>query len=77
MIMRKTQPDLPRSFRTPLVPLVPILGILVNFGLMASLDALTWKAFLIWMALGLTIYFTYSRAHSLLTRPLAQPAEAS
>ncbi len=67
MIMRKTQPDLPRPFRTPLVPLVPILGILVNFGLMAGLDSLTWEAFLIWMAIGLVIYFAYSRFHSLIT----------
>ena len=75
MIMRKTQPDLPRPFRTPLVPLIPILGVIANFGLMVSLDTLTWKAFLTWMAIGLVIYFSYSRAHSLLTVPASQPAE--
>ena len=48
-------------FRTPLVPLLPILGVLVNLGLMAGLGVITWSAFLIWMAIGLIIYFSYSR----------------
>ena len=67
IIMRRTQPDLPRPFRTPLVPLVPILGVLFNFLLMYSLDRLTWIAFVVWMCIGLVIFFTYSRAHSKLT----------
>lgn len=61
VIMRRKRPDLPRPFRTPLVPLVPIVGVLVNLGLMAGLGGITWAAFLLWMALGLIIYFTYSR----------------
>jgi basic amino acid/polyamine antiporter, APA family len=61
VIMRKKEPGLPRPFKTPLVPLVPILGVLVNVGLMAALGASTWAAFLIWMVLGLGIYFAYSR----------------
>lgn len=61
VIMRRKRPDLPRPFRTPLVPLVPILGVVVNIGLMAGLGAITWAAFLIWMAAGLIIYFMYSR----------------
>ena len=61
VIMRRKRPDLPRPFRTPLVPLLPILGVVVNIGLMAGLGAITWAAFLIWMAVGLIIYFTYSR----------------
>jgi basic amino acid/polyamine antiporter, APA family len=64
IIMRKTQPDLPRPFKTPLVPLVPILGVIVNLGLMAGLGAITWTAFLIWLAIGLAIYFGFSRRHS-------------
>ncbi len=64
VIMRKKQPNLPRPFKTPLVPLVPILGVIVNLGLMAGLGAITWTAFLIWMALGLMIYFGYSRKTS-------------
>ncbi len=64
VIMRRRRPDIPRPFRTPLVPLVPILGVLVNLALMAGLGAITWAAFLIWMALGLMVYFSYSRHRS-------------
>jgi APA family basic amino acid/polyamine antiporter len=67
IIMRRTDPELPRPFRTPWVPVLPILGVLVNFLLMLGLGALTWTAFLIWMAIGLALYFSYSRFHSLLT----------
>jgi APA family basic amino acid/polyamine antiporter len=65
VIMRKKEPGLPRPFKTPWVPVVPILGVLVNLGLMAGLGAITWVAFLIWMVVGLSIYFTYSRYTSL------------
>jgi len=68
IIMRRTQPDLPRPFKTPLVPLVPVLGILVNLGLMASLPGVIWKVFLFWMMVGLIIYFTYSRNKSVLQK---------
>jgi len=64
IIMRKKEPDLDRPFRTPLVPLVPILGVLVNFALMYGLDHLTWYAFFVWMGIGLIVYFAYSRRHS-------------
>jgi APA family basic amino acid/polyamine antiporter len=64
IIMRKTDPDLPRPFRTPWVPVLPILGVLINFLLMLGLGGLTWTAFLTWMAIGLAVYFTYSRYHS-------------
>jgi basic amino acid/polyamine antiporter, APA family len=64
VIIRKRRPDLPRPFKTPLVPLVPVLGVLVNLGLMASLGSITWAAFLIWMTVGLTIYFSYGRHRS-------------
>jgi APA family basic amino acid/polyamine antiporter len=66
LIMRKQQPDLPRPFRTPWVPLVPILGVLINLALMAGLGAITWTAFLSWMAIGLVIYFGYSRSRSVI-----------
>jgi APA family basic amino acid/polyamine antiporter len=70
MVMRKTNPDTPRPYRTPLVPLVPILGILVCFAMMASLDSATWIRLVVWLIIGLTIYFTYSRYHShLVTDP--------
>ena len=64
IIMRRTDPDLPRPFRTPWVPVLPMLGVLVNFLLMLGLGALTWSAFLIWMAVGLVVYFSFSRFHS-------------
>ena len=71
VIMRKTQPDLPRPFRTPWVPLIPILGVGFNLLLMFSLDPLTWAAFLSWMVLGLIVYFTYSRSRSHLQKSIA------
>jgi APA family basic amino acid/polyamine antiporter len=64
LVMRKTQPDVRRPFRTPLVPLVPILGILANLGLMLGLGIDNWLRLVIWMAIGLAIYFGYSRHHS-------------
>lgn len=72
IVLRRTRPDLPRPFRTPLVPLIPILGVLANFALMYSLDGLTWTAFLTWMVLGLLVYFGYSRRHSLLQKAAAK-----
>jgi basic amino acid/polyamine antiporter, APA family len=76
IIMRKTDPHLPRPFRTPWVPLFPILGVLINFMLMLSLNSLTWKAFLTWMAIGLIVYFSYSRFHSRLQSATAAPPVA-
>jgi APA family basic amino acid/polyamine antiporter len=64
LVMRKTNPNLPRPFRTPLVPLVPILGILANLALMFGLGRDNWLRLAIWMAIGLAIYFGYSRKHS-------------
>lgn len=60
LVMRKTQPDVPRPFKTPWVPLVPILGVLTCFGMMAALPGDTWIRLLVWMAIGVIIYFTYS-----------------
>jgi basic amino acid/polyamine antiporter, APA family len=65
VIMRRREPGLPRPFKTPFVPTVPILGVFINLGLMAGLGGITWAAFLIWMVLGLLIYFSYSRRTSL------------
>jgi APA family basic amino acid/polyamine antiporter len=69
MVMRRTHPDLPRPFRTPLVPLVPILGIGANLFLMFGLGLENWMRLLVWLVIGLVIYFTYSRHHSHLNRP--------
>ena len=63
-ILRRRNPDLHRPFRTPLVPLVPILGIVSAFYLMFNLPLLTWEVVGIWLVIGLAIYFTYSVRHS-------------
>ncbi|MCU1314259.1 MAG: amino acid transporter, cationic amino acid transporter family [Acidobacteriaceae bacterium] len=63
-ILRKRHPDLHRPFKTPLVPLVPILGILSAFYLMISLPLITWIVVVVWLVVGLVIYFTYSAKHS-------------
>ncbi len=59
LVLRYTRPDIPRPFKTPLVPFVPILGILSCFYLMSGLPKDTWIRLLAWMAIGLVIYFTY------------------
>jgi len=70
IVMRKTNPNAPRPYRTPWVPLIPILGILVCFAMMASLEAATWIRLVVWLAIGLAIYFGWSRYHShLVTDP--------
>jgi APA family basic amino acid/polyamine antiporter len=63
-VMRIKNPEAVRPFRAPLVPLVPILGAAICAGLIYALDALTLTAAFAWMALGLVVYFTYSRHHS-------------
>ena len=73
LIMRRTNPDAPRPFRTPWVPLVPILGIVVCLVMMASLPWETWLRLILWLAIGMTIYFGYGRKHSKLR--LAQKRE--
>jgi basic amino acid/polyamine antiporter, APA family len=64
LVMRKTNPNLERPFKTPLVPLVPILGIAVNLYLMYGLGMENWLRLIIWMSLGLLVYFVYGRSHS-------------
>ncbi|PJR04502.1 amino acid permease [Avrilella dinanensis] len=64
LIMRKTMPDAPRGFRTPLVPFVPVLGILVCFFMMAFLPLDTWVRLIVWMLIGLDVYFFYGMRHS-------------
>jgi basic amino acid/polyamine antiporter, APA family len=63
-MMRRTHPDLPRPFKTPLVPLVPILSILFSGLLIVSLSYWTQLRLLVWLAIGLLIYFTYGARHS-------------
>ena len=70
MVLRKTNPSQPRPFRTPFVPLVPILGIAFNGYMMYKLGWINWARLIIWLAIGLVIYFTYSRHHSRLQAKL-------
>src|SRR6266849_2422405 len=71
MILRKTNPGQARPFRTHWVPVVPILGILFNGYMMYKLGWVNWARLFIWLAIGLVIYFTYSRYHSRVSN--AQP----
>jgi basic amino acid/polyamine antiporter, APA family len=64
IILRKTQPDAPRGFRTPFVPLVPVLGILTCLLMMVSLPLDTWIRLIVWLLIGFAIYFGYGRKHS-------------
>jgi APA family basic amino acid/polyamine antiporter len=68
MVLRYSRPNIPRPFRTPLVPLVPILGIAICGYMMYTLPKDTWIRLIVWMALGLLIYFAYSKSHSKLGR---------
>ena len=68
-VMRVKNPDAARPFKTPLVPLVPIMGILWNFAMMYALGWSNWLRLFIWLAIGQVIYFTYSRHHSRLREP--------
>ena len=67
-ILRKTRPDLKRGFRVPFVPVVPILAALSCLWLMLNLEVETWLRFLIWMAIGVVLYFAYGRTHSMMAR---------
>jgi len=68
IVLRKTNPDAHRPFKAPLVPLFPILGIIICVAQMASLPLDTWLRLIIWMAVGLLIYFFYSRQNSKLAQ---------
>ncbi len=67
--MRKTQPDAHRGFRAPGVPFTPICAIIFCLILIFGLNWETWVRFAVWFALGLVVYFTYSRKHSQLNEP--------
>lgn len=67
-VLRRKQPNLQRPFKTPWVPFVPIMGMGISLLMMFSLHLLTWEVFLIWLAIGLVIYFSYSRRHSKVQR---------
>jgi APA family basic amino acid/polyamine antiporter len=68
LVLRYKQPHLKRPFRTPFVPVVPILGIVLCLALMIPLPLDTWLRLLVWLALGMAIYFLYGRKHSVLNK---------
>jgi APA family basic amino acid/polyamine antiporter len=70
IILRRTRPDLPRAFRVPGVPWLPLLAVLACFWLMLNLPVDTWVRFVIWMVIGCGLYFTYGRTHSRLAGPV-------
>ncbi|HTQ84816.1 MAG TPA: amino acid permease C-terminal domain-containing protein, partial [Candidatus Solibacter sp.] len=63
-VMRRTRPEVPRPFKTPWVPLVPILGILISLAMMLGLNGVTWVRLVVWLIIGMTIYFTYGVKNS-------------
>jgi APA family basic amino acid/polyamine antiporter len=64
LVLRKKNPDVPRPFRTPFVPVVPLLGIAICSAMMYSLGEDNWLRLVIWLAIGLAIYFLYGVKHS-------------
>jgi basic amino acid/polyamine antiporter, APA family len=68
LIMRKTDPQMHRPFRCPMVPLVPVLGIAFCLLLMFSLPVDNWLRLIVWLLLGFVVYFAYGRYHSALAR---------
>src|SRR5881275_948848 len=63
-MLRRTDPQLPRPFKTPLVPFVPIMGALISLLMMAGLPGATWLRLIVWLGIGMVIYFSYGRHHS-------------
>ncbi|HXE57078.1 MAG TPA: amino acid permease [Gemmatimonadales bacterium] len=74
LVLRYTDPQIPRPFRTPLVPVVPVLGVLACGYLMYGLPVDTWARLIVWMGLGLLIYFAYGRRHSKVQQAARQAA---
>jgi APA family basic amino acid/polyamine antiporter len=64
MVLRRTNPSQARPFRTPWVPVVPILGIIFNGYMMYKLGAINWIRLFLWLFIGMFVYFMYSRKHS-------------
>jgi len=68
LLLRVRKPELPRAFRTPWVPVVPLIGIVFSIWLLSELALITWMVFLAWVALGTLVYFAYGIRHSKLAQ---------
>ena len=68
IVLRKTMPDFKRIFKTPGVPFTPIVSIICCIALLCGLQLVTWIGFVVWLIIGLLIYFTYGRKHSVLQK---------
>jgi len=73
LILRRTNPDLHRPFRTPWVPALPILGIVTNGYMMYKLGWINWARLIVWLIIGLVIYFTYGRKNSRVANMAPEP----
>ena len=71
LVLRSRRPDLPRQFRAPFAPATPILGIVISLAMMLGLPGETWLRLVIWLVIGLVIYFSYGRSHSRVQKELA------
>jgi APA family basic amino acid/polyamine antiporter len=76
IVLRRTRPDLPRTFRTPWVPVLPLLSVAACLYLMLSLPAATWWRFFLWMLVGLVVYSFYGRRRSRVTAGGPYPGPA-
>jgi basic amino acid/polyamine antiporter, APA family len=77
IVLRRTRPELPRAFRVPLMPVLPILSAAACLYLMLNLPGDTWLRFFVWMALGVVIYVWYGRRRSRFTTPGAREDAAA
>jgi APA family basic amino acid/polyamine antiporter len=77
IVLRRTRPDLPRGFRAPWVPVLPVASVVACLWLMLNLTEVTWIRFAVWMAIGAVIYLGYGRRHSVLAgRQTAERTQA-
>src|SRR6266852_9464492 len=67
-VIRRRNPEIERPFKTPWVPFVPIMGILISLAMMLSLTGLTWIRLAVWLVIGMVVYFAYGRHHSRVQR---------
>ncbi len=76
-IIRRRSPEIPRAFKTPWVPFTPIMGMLISLLMMFGLPFDTWLRLLVWLVIGMVVYFTYGRKHSRVQLGLAETAHAA